>query len=145
MEDSFVLEYEASDPDSEGRVTSVTTPADVPDDLVAQMKEVLSRVKTVRADVVPNKTARDRIIYGAVGRAVDKRAKEYGTTLEEDEAAVAKEGSGWSDRKKMAVAIRMGEKKILKGVGQSVKRRLAVLSLAERDGDGRSAKRRRVA
>lgn len=109
------------------------------------MKEVLSRVKTVRADVVPSKTVRDRIIYGAVGRAVEKRAREYATTLEEDEEAVAKKGAAWSERKKMAVAVRMGEKKILREVALSVKRRLAVLSLAERDGDGRSAKRRRVA
>ncbi|CAN8096218.1 unnamed protein product [Discula destructiva] len=144
-EESFVLEYPATDPDSEGRVAPVTGPADVPEDLTAQIKALLARLKTAHPSSVPNKVARDRVIYGAVGRAVTARAGEYGTTLDEDEAAMEGAAADWSERKKMAMAVRMGEKKVLREVAQSVARRLAVLSLAERDGDGRSAKRRRVA
>lgn len=143
MEEGFVIEYGASDPDSEGRVEEVATSAGVPEDLVEQAKEVLKEVKNIRKDAVPDKTARDRAIYSAISTAIDKRTKEYGTTLEEDQM-LFQNSQGWSRRKRMAVSVRMGEKRILRQAGEIARQKLAMVQVAARDGDGRSAKRRKL-
>lgn len=143
MEEGFVIEYGAKDPDSEGQVEEVTTSAGVPDDLVEQAKEVLKVVKKVRDEAVPDKNARDRVIYAAILTAIDERAKEYGTTLEQDQMLYQNNG-GWSRRKRMAVFVRMGEKRILMQAGDITRQKLAMLQIAARDGDGRSAKRRKL-
>lgn len=143
MEESFVIEYGAKDPDSEGRVEEVTTSASVPEELVEQAKEMLKVVKKVREEAVPDKTARDRIIYSAVATAIDERIKEYASTLDQDQM-LYQNSDGWSQRKKMAVFVRMGEKRILMQALQSARQKLAILEIAARDGDGRSAKRRKL-
>ncbi|KAF3771314.1 SET domain-containing protein, partial [Cryphonectria parasitica EP155] len=141
-EDAFVLERGAADPDAEGRVAEVTTTAAVPEDLLGQMKEVMKVVKKVRPAAVPDKVARDKAIYSALAAALDERARQYGTTLEQDESGMAAGGS--LDRKMMALDVRIGEKVLLKEVQNAVRARLAELAAAARDGDGRSAKRRRI-
>lgn len=143
MEESFVIEYGAKDPDSEGRVEEVTGSASVPEELVEQAKEMLKVVKKVREEAVPDKTARDTIIYNAVATAIDERIKEYASTLDQDQM-LYQNSDGWSPRKRMAVFVRMGEKRILMQAAQSARQKLAILSIAARDGDGRSAKRRKL-
>lgn len=143
MEESFVIEYGAKDPDSEGRVEEVTGSASVPEELVEQAKEMLKVVKKVREEAVPDKTARDRIIYSAVATAIDERIKEYASTLDQDQVLYQNSNS-WSPRQRMAVFVRMGEKRILMQAAQSARQKLAILSIAARDGDGRSAKRRKL-
>lgn len=143
MEESFVIEYGAKDPDSEGRVEEVTGSASVPEELVEQAKEMLKVVKKVREEAVPDKTARDRIIYSAVATAIDERIKEYASTLDQDQV-LYQNSNGWSPRQRMAVFVRMGEKRILMQAAQSARQKLAILSIAARDGDGRSAKRRKL-
>lgn len=143
MEESFVIEYGAKDPDSEGRVEDVSTSVSVPEELVEQAKEMLKVVKKVHQEAVPDKTARDRIIYSAVATAIDERTKEYNTTLDQDQM-LYQNSNGWSQRKRMAVFVRMGEKRILMQAAQQARQKLAILEIAARDGDGRSAKRRKL-
>lgn len=147
-DDGFVVERGASDPDEEGRVADVTGRAGPPEELVEQVKEVMKVVKKVRPDAVPDKVARDRAIYSAIAAAVDERTKQYGTTLEEDLALHEKLEAGGAgavlDRKRMALDVRIGEKQLLKEVCEAVREKLAGLEVAQRDGDGRSAKRRKM-
>lgn len=147
LEEAFVVERGASDPDSEGRVDEVTKNAGVPEDLLEQSKELMKAVKKVKPEAMPDKIVRDKAIYSALSRAVDARMKQYGTTLEQDSELFQKGAGGAGrvlDRKTMALDVRIGEKALLKQASDAARARLAELAEAARDGDGRSAKRRRL-
>lgn len=147
LEDAFVIERGAEDPDSEGRVAEVEKAAGAPEELVEQLKVVLKAVKKVRPEAVPDKAARDRVTYSAIARALDERIRQYGTTLEHD-LKQYEEGSDGADQKvrrqRMALDVRIGEKVLLRQAAESVKAKLAELAKAESDGEKPSAKRRRV-
>lgn len=147
LEDGFVIERGAEDPDSEGRVAEVERAAGAPEELVEQLKAVLKAVKKVRPEAVPDKVVRDKIIYSAISRALDERARQYATTLEQD-LKQYEEGSDGADQKvrrqRMAVDVRIGEKVLLRQAAETVKAKLAELAKAESDGEKPSAKRRRV-
>ncbi|KKY32688.1 putative set domain-containing protein [Diaporthe ampelina] len=146
-EDAFVIERGADDPDSEGRVGEVDKAAGAPEDLVEQLKAVMKAVKKVRPEAVPDKAARDRVIYSAISRALDERARQYGTTLEQDLKRYEEGGDGADQkvrRQRMALDVRIGEKVLLRQAAESVKAKLAELAKAESDGEKPSAKRRRV-
>lgn len=146
-EEDFVVDRGASDPDSEGRVAEVVGRAGPPEELVEQLKEVIKAVKKVRPDAVPDKIARDRAIYTAIATALEERTRQYGTTLEQDLELYDKTAGGAAgalDRKRMALDVRIGEKVLLKQASETVKEKLAGLAAAARDGDGRSAKRRKM-
>ncbi|ROW01911.1 hypothetical protein VMCG_05539 [Cytospora schulzeri] len=143
LEEGFIIERGADDPDSEGRVSDKEKKADVPEELLDQLKTVMKAVKKVKADAVPDKTVRDRIMYSAISKALDERMKQYSTTLEQDLELYAA-GSGKMDRRMMALDVRLGEKVLLKQASESAKAKLAELAEADRGGDKPSAKRRKV-
>ncbi|KAJ0114763.1 hypothetical protein J7T55_004504 [Diaporthe amygdali] len=147
LEDGFVIERGADDPDSEGRVSKVEKKADAPEELVEQLKVVLKAVKKVKPEAVPDKAARDKVLYSAIARALEERIGQYGTTLEQDLKQYEEDVDG-SDRKlmrqRMALDVRIGEKVLLGHAADSVKAKLAELAKAESDGEKPSAKRRRV-
>lgn len=147
LEEAFVIERGADDPDSEGRVAEVENPAGAPEELVEQLKAVMKAVKKVRPEAVPDKVARDRIIYSAIARALDERTRQYGTTLEQDLKQYEEGGDGADQkvrRQRMALDVRVGEKVLLRQAAETVKAKLAELAKAESDGEKPSAKRRRV-
>ncbi|KUI70208.1 Ribosomal lysine N-methyltransferase 4 [Cytospora mali] len=144
LEEGFVIEREADDPDSEGRVNEVRKKADVPEELLEQLKTVMKVVKKVRPDAVPDKTVRDKVMYSAIAKALDERTRQYGTTLEQDLELYAAGSSGNKDRRMMALDVRLGEKVLLGQASESVKTKLAELAEADRGGDKPSAKRRKM-
>lgn len=147
LEEAFVIERGADDPDSEGRVAEVEGAAGAPEELVEQLKAVMKAVKKVRPEAVPDKVARDRIIYSAIARALDERTKQYATTLEQDLKQYEEGGDGADQkvrRQRMALDVRVGEKVLLRQAAETVKAKLAELAKAESDGEKPSAKRRRV-
>lgn len=152
-EDGFIIERGAGDPDSEGRVEGVTGKVGVPEELLEQMKDVMKVVKKVKPEAVPDKVSRDRVIYSAMAKALEERTRQYGTTLEQDKLSYTMDLQGQSkvsgigqpiSRERMARDVRIGEKELLREASETVKGKLAVLSVAQRDGDGRSAKRRKM-
>lgn len=147
LEEGFVVERGAEDPDSEGRVGEVEGAAGAPEELVEQLKAVVKAVKKARPEAVPDKAARDRLVYSVIARALDERTKQYGTTLEQD-LKQYEEGSDGADhkvrRQRMALDVRIGEKVLLRQAAESVRAKLAELAKAESDGEKPSAKRRRV-
>lgn len=147
LEEAFVIERGAEDPDSEGRVAEVENAAGAPEELVEQLKALMKAVKKVRPEAVPDKVARDRIIYSAISRALDERTRQYATTLEQDLRQYEEGGDGADQkvrRQRMALDVRIGEKVLLKQAAETVKAKLAELAKAESDGEKPSAKRRRV-
>lgn len=144
LQEGFVIERGSADPDSEGRVEEATKKAGVPEDLLEQLKEVMKAVKRVKPEAVPDKIVRDRAIYGAIAKALDVRTRQYGTTLEQDLELWEGSNGVMLDRKKMALDVRIGEKALLRQASEAVRARLAELVSAARDGDGRSAKRRKL-
>lgn len=147
LEEGFVIERGAEDPDSEGRVSEVDKAADAPEELVEQLKTVMKAVKKAKPEAVPDKAARDRVIYSAIARALDERTRQYGTTLKQD-VKQYEEGTDGADQKlrrqRMALDVRIGEKVLLRQASDSVQAKLAELAKAESDGEKPSAKRRRV-
>ncbi|KAK7740924.1 Ribosomal lysine N-methyltransferase 4 [Cytospora paraplurivora] len=143
LEEGFVIERGADDPDSEGRVNEVKQKAAVPEELLEQLKVVMKAVKKVKPDAVPDKTARDKVIYSAIASALEERAEQYGTTLEQDLELYAAE-NGNTDRRRMALDVRIGEKVLLKQAIESVTVKLTELAEAEKGGDKPSAKRRKL-
>lgn len=143
LEEGFIIDRGADDPDSEGRVSEVQKKAGVPEELLEQLKTAMKAIKKVRPDAVPDKTVRDRVMYSAIAKALDKRSKQYGTTLEQDLELYAV-GSGNMDRRTMALDVRIGEKVLLKQASESVKAKLADLAESDRGGDKPSAKRRKM-
>lgn len=147
LEEAFVIERGADDPDSEGRVAEVEGAAGAPEELVEQLKAVMKAVKKVRPEAVPDKVARDKIIYSAIAKALDERTRQYGTTLEQDLKQFEEGGDGADQkvrRQRMALDVRVGEKVLLRQAAETVKAKLAELAKAESDGEKPSAKRRRV-
>ncbi|ROW09279.1 hypothetical protein VPNG_05826 [Cytospora leucostoma] len=143
LEEGFAIDRGADDPDSEGRVNEVKQKAGVPEELLEQLKVVMKAVKKVKPDAVPDKTVRDKVIYSAIARALEERAEQYGTTLEQDLELYAAE-SGNADRRRMALDVRIGEKVLLKQAIESVTVKLTELAESEKGGDKPSAKRRKV-
>lgn len=151
LEEGFIIDRGAEDPDSEGRVRdddeNNNKKAEVPEELLAQMKEVMKAVKALRPDAVPDKAARDRAIYAAIAQALRARTQEYSTTLAQDlelyEKRKASCPGGVLDPETMALDVRIGEKVLLQEVSEAVRVKLAKLTEADR-GDTRSAKRRKI-
>lgn len=147
LEEGFIIDRAAEDPDSEGRVhDDGDKKAELPEDLLAQMKEVMKVAKGLRPDAVPDKASRDKVIYAAIAQALLARAQEYSTTLTQDLELYEKQKTsspeGVLDRKTMALDVRIGEKVLLQEVSEAVRVKLAKLTEADR-GDTRSAKRRK--
>lgn len=149
LEEGFIVDRGAEDPDSEGRVRDDNNKkAEVPEEMLAQMKEAMKAVKALRPDAVPDKAARDRAIYAAIAQALRARTQEYSTTLAQDLALYEKQKmscpGGVLDPETMALDVRIGEKVLLQEVSEAVRVKLAKLTEADRGGDTRSAKRRKI-
>lgn len=147
LEEGFVIERGADDPDSEGRVREVERKAGAPEELVEQLKTVLKAVKKVKPEAVPDKATRDKVVYSTISRALEERTGQYSTTLEQDlekYEAGGDEPGHKSGRQRMALDVRIGEKVLLRQAAESVKAKLAELAKAESDSEKPSAKRRRV-
>ncbi|KAI9898729.1 hypothetical protein N3K66_007089 [Trichothecium roseum] len=134
IEDTFVLERTTPDPGPDG-----TFPADAPPvaftspppDLAEQLKAFLKAAKKVRpGSGVEDKRKRDEVAQSALVRCLGVLEGAYATTLEQDEAllaACAEEGNSSSSdrRKRMALVVRMGEKRLIRearevlGAGES--------------------------
>lgn len=147
LEEGFIIDRDAEDPDSEGRVhDDDKKKAELPEELLVQMKEVMKVVKELRPDAVTDKTSRDRLIYAAIAQALVARAQEYSTTLTQDlelyEERKTSSPEGALDRKTMALDVRIGEKVLLQEVSEAVRVKLAKLTEVDR-GDTRSAKRQK--
>ncbi|KAK2002600.1 SET domain-containing protein [Colletotrichum falcatum] len=146
LEDVFVLERESGEPDSEGRLTTPATVQEVSAELDEQLKDVLKAIKKVRGDLIPDKRKRDEAHQRVVISTLQKLLAQYPTTAEEDEAMLA--SGNLTSRQRMAVEVRLGEKRLIKealqvaGLGSSA---AGTQEAAADEGQERSSKRARTA
>ncbi|OLN88998.1 Ribosomal lysine N-methyltransferase 4 [Colletotrichum chlorophyti] len=112
LEDVFVLERESGEPDSEGRLTTPAKVQEISAELDEQLKGVLKAIKKVKGDLIPDKRKRDEIYDRVVTLALQRLLAQYPTTAEEDEILLA--SGHLTPRQKMAVEVRLGEKRLLK-------------------------------
>lgn len=76
-----------------------------------QIKQVLKAVKKVDPASLPDKRKRDEALSSIVSDALKERLTQYSTSVSEDESLIASpEVRG---RLRMAVEVRLGEKKLL--------------------------------
>ncbi|KAK1537563.1 SET domain-containing protein [Colletotrichum paranaense] len=118
LEDVFVLERESGEPDSEGRLTTPAKVQEVSAELEEQLKGILKLLKKMNADLIPDKRKRDEIYQHVVVSTLQKLLAQYPTTAEQDEALLA--SGSLTTRQKMAVEVRLGEKRLLKEALQVV-------------------------
>ncbi|TLD30459.1 hypothetical protein PspLS_02469 [Pyricularia sp. CBS 133598] len=111
-EDSYPLERSCEDPDEFGQLQGTPSFSELPEELLDMAKARFREIKTTRPDAVPDKKFRDRIIYSAVREAAIGKLAEYGSILDDDLAKLSTLGSNQS-RLRMAMEVRIGEKKLL--------------------------------
>lgn len=112
LEDTFVLERECPEVNSDGTFTAVATAPEIPADLTEQLKEFLKGVRAIDASLVPDKRKRDEISTAVVGSVLESLSAQYPTSIEQDEGLL--QAGGMDERTKMAVAVRLGEKILLR-------------------------------
>ncbi|OAA39631.1 SET domain-containing protein RMS1 [Beauveria brongniartii RCEF 3172] len=116
MEDTFVLERECPDVLPTG-LFPPSPPAHfagLPGDLQEQLHEFLRAVRAVDARLVPDRRRkRDELQTAIAARALAALEAQYPTTLAQDEQLLAS-GGPLSDKERMAVVVRVGEKRLLR-------------------------------
>ncbi|KAF4120651.1 UV DNA damage endonuclease [Geosmithia morbida] len=136
FEDTFVLEREAGDIGPDGMFEGPPGGVLVPEELTEQLKFFVKAVKKLDPEAVPEKRKRREIMESILARAVVALEARYPTSVEEDERLLSQ--GGLSERHRMAVVVRLGEKRLLR----ETKAQLAQSAEQETEGSsGKKAKR----
>lgn len=145
VSDGFTLERDSGDPNEEGLCTHPANFVSFPEDLVAVLQEVVSQ----REAISPTHPAKGKDLVNEIKRQVlailkdivRERTGEYATKMEEDEEILRQNDIG--GRMKMAVEVRLGEKRLLKEAMDWCEEAIAKYSRSqpasdktERNGDG---------
>ncbi|XP_014552734.1 hypothetical protein COCVIDRAFT_41116 [Bipolaris victoriae FI3] len=107
LEEFFVIERDAGEPSSYGTLTQPPVLREVSSELEEQTKTFLRALKKLDP-----KRKRSEAIYDTVlEKALMTRLRQYPTSAEQDESLLSKESLG--KRHRMAVEVRLGEKRLL--------------------------------
>lgn len=133
LEDSFILDRNLDEADSTGRVASGDDGVkELPTELEEQVKAFLKEARKTKPEAIPDKRKRDEIYFAAVYDAVTARLGQYRTSRGEDQALL----EAARGRRRMALEVRMGEKALLKAVGDFL-----MTKMGEEEESGPRAKR----
>ena len=83
----------------------------MPEDLQQQLKAVLKAVKKAQPAAIPDKRKRDEIHQAILVKTLERLVSRYPTSAAEDELLLR--GQNLSSRARMAIEVRLGEKKLL--------------------------------
>ncbi|KAF7552245.1 hypothetical protein G7046_g7478 [Stylonectria norvegica] len=111
IESTFVLERETSEPSSEGTFTEPAKTAQLPEELQEQLKDALKVMKKWKPDAIPDKRRRDEIQQTILRTTLEQLVSQYPTTIAKDASLLKKQDL--SSRARMAIQVRIGEKKLL--------------------------------
>ncbi|KAF4970855.1 hypothetical protein FSARC_2221 [Fusarium sarcochroum] len=111
FEDTFVLERETGEVNSDGTFAGPARFETMPEDLQEQLKTFLKGVKKAHPDAIPDKRKRDEIHQAVLAKTLEALASRYPTNVSEDELLL--KDPGVHPRVRMAVTVRVGEKKLL--------------------------------
>ncbi|KAK4239554.1 ribosomal lysine N-methyltransferase [Achaetomium macrosporum] len=153
FEEGFVLERSSEDPDSTGQLHSDAAFSGLPDELGEQFKTFLKAVKKVNGNAelavqaLSDRDARKELYLQTVLATLHARERQYATSLEEDERLM--NAAEVTERQRMAVWVRRGEKQLMREAQSWVRRELDELqnkaSQRRQVGDDApAAKRRRM-
>lgn len=117
LKDGFVLEREAGDPDEQGFCTSTPKFTKFPDELVTLISGMIesllkSKAKKRKVDNDNSKKLVKRATLDVLAIIVRSRLEGYQTSIDQDEALLT--GETINPRLKMAINVRLGEKRLLK-------------------------------
>lgn len=115
--DGFLLDRESGEPNDEGFCSSEAKFVKFPDELVEVITDILS--ESLRSDSKKRKLDDDakrvmlkREALSIMSKIATERLKQYSTSIEDDEAILSRLSE--KPRLKMAIEVRLGEKKLLK-------------------------------
>ncbi|SPJ80208.1 related to RMS1 - regulatory protein [Fusarium torulosum] len=111
FEDTFVLERETGEVNSDGTFAGPARFESMPEDLQEQLKTFLKGVKKAQSNAIPDKRKRDEIHQAVLAKTLEALAARYPTSISEDESLLR--GHNLSQRARMATLVRVGEKKLL--------------------------------
>ena len=111
LEDTFVMERDAGEPNSDGTFAGPATLAEISGELQDQLKGFLKAIKKAVPEAIPEKRKRDDVSNTVLARAIASLQSQYGTSMAEDMRTL--ERSDLTGRQRMAVKVRLGEKKLL--------------------------------
>ncbi|KAH7008682.1 UV-endonuclease UvdE-domain-containing protein [Ilyonectria destructans] len=111
FEDTFVLERETGEVNSDGTFSGPAAFEGMPEDLQQQLKTFLKGVKKAQPDAIPDKRKRDEIQQTVQAKTLESLVSRYPTSIFEDELLLKKD---LGRRARMAVEVRLGEKKLLR-------------------------------
>lgn len=115
VEDGFVVEWGSEEPDAEGHVDDELEFHGLPEELAEQVKAFLKAGRKFEGSMaykISEPEARKEVYLRSVLRALELRLAEYPTSLEAD--LQLQEAEKPSGRKAMALAVRIGEKTLLR-------------------------------
>lgn len=140
MEEYFTIERDSGEPDSEGRLTYDAKMHTVSLELEEQLKLLILQAKKAVGKQQYDKRKREELYYMTILSALIAKQKQYPTSRSEDEVLL--QNRGISKRHRMAVEVRLGEKKLLEAAIAMVGEVAIALTDAEEEP---SAKRPRTA
>ncbi|KAJ4135170.1 Ribosomal lysine N-methyltransferase 4 [Fusarium equiseti] len=112
FEDTFVLERETGEVNSDGTFAGPAKFESMPEDLQEQLKTFLKGIKKAQPDAIADKRKRDEIHQAVLEKTLEALAARYPTSIPEDEVLL--NGQNLSQRARMATVVRLGEKKLLR-------------------------------
>jgi uncharacterized protein YlxP (DUF503 family) len=104
------LERETGEVNSDGTFAESARFESMPEDLQEQLKTFLKGIKKTQPDAIPDKRKRDEIHQAVLAKTLEALVARYPTSISEDEALLKQD---LDQRTRMAIAVRLGEKKLL--------------------------------
>ncbi|KAM6519147.1 N-lysine methyltransferase setd6 [Fusarium falciforme] len=139
FEDTFVLERETGEVNSDGTFSGPARFESMPEDLQEQLKTFLKGVKKAQPEAIPDKRKRDEIHHAVLAKTLQALASRYPTSTSEDHILL--QGQDLSQRARMAIEVRLGEKKLLQEAIASTSSVDVEMAVDDESGPAKRAKR----
>ncbi|KAL2681248.1 hypothetical protein Neosp_008856 [[Neocosmospora] mangrovei] len=139
FEDTFVLERETGEVNSDGTFSGPARFESMPEDLQEQLKTFLKGVKKAQPEAIPDKRKRDEIHHAVLAKTLQALASKYPTSTSEDQILLQRQDL--SQRTRMAIEVRLGEKKLLQEAIASTSSVDVEMTVDDESGPAKRAKR----
>ncbi|KAH6620520.1 SET domain-containing protein RMS1 [Boeremia exigua] len=108
--DPFIIERDSGAPNEEGRLVEEAQISEFPE-LEEELKDALKTIRKHKPDIIADKRKRDMIVTSVLTHILNEKLAEYPTSVREDQAMLEK--PGLANRRRMAIEVRLGEKRLL--------------------------------
>ncbi|KAM0421535.1 hypothetical protein ACHAPT_010709 [Fusarium lateritium] len=139
FEDTFVLERETGEVNPDGTFSGPARFESMPEDLQQQLKTFLKGLKKAQPEAIPDKRKRDEIHHAVLAKTLQALVSRYPTSASEDRILLQRQDL--SQRTRMAVEVRLGEKKLLQEAIASTSSVDVEMTVDDESGPAKRAKR----